>query len=384
MGLSVMTQIRFVSSTLLMCITPPFNGGLASNMDSRNNENLRPEEQRNWEVGMELIVLDRRAGLDISYYDNQNIDQITRVPISDATGFQSALLNAGTIENKGWEVQLFGSPIKTEDFSWDLRLNWTRNRSLVVELAEGVDNLQLGFFQQASLNAVPGEPYGTIRGTNFVFHENGQPIVDVDGFYLISDTNNEVIGDINPDWTAGVWNGFTFKNFGLSFLIDIKKGGDLFSLDTFYGYSTGIYDFSAANNALGNQIRNPISDGADSGGILLPGVQADGSPNTVRGDMSTFINPVGFYSPEAYHVYDAGFVKLREASITYTFGKKLLSKLPIESGSFSIIGRNLWIIDKNVPYSDPEAGLSAGNLQGFQVGAYPAVREIGCNLKFQF
>ncbi len=100
--------------------------------------------------------------------------------------------------------------------------------------------------------------------------------------------------------------------------------------------------------------------------------------------MSTFINPVGFYSPEAYHVYDAGFVKLREASITYTFGKKLLSKLPIESGSFSIIGRNLWIIDKNVPYSDPEAGLSAGNLQGFQVGAYPAVREIGCNLKFQF
>ena len=365
-------------------ITPPFNGGLASNPDSRNNENLRPEEQRNWEVGMEMIFLDRRAGLDISYYDNQNIDQITQVPISDATGFQSALLNAGTIENKGWEVQLYGSPIKTEDFKWDIRLNWTRNRSLVVKLAEGVDNLQLGFFQQASLNAVPGEPYGTIRGTNFVFHENGQPIVDEFGFYLVSDTNNEEIGDINPDWTAGIWNGFTYKNFGLTFLIDIKKGGDLFSLDTFYGYTTGIYDFSAANNDLGNQIRNPITDGTDSGGILLPGVQADGTPNTVRGDMSTFINPVGFYAPEAYHVYDAGFVKLREASITYTFGEKLLSRLPIESGSFSIIGRNLWIIDKNVPYTDPEAGLSAGNLQGFQVGAYPAVREIGCNLKFQF
>ncbi len=365
-------------------ITPPFNGGLASNPDSRNNENLRPEEQRNWEVGMELIFLDRRAGLDVSYYDNQNIDQITQVPISDATGFQSILLNAGTIENKGWEIQLYGSPIKLADFKWDLRVNWTRNRSQVIELAEGVDNLQLAFFQQASLNAVPGEPYGTIRGTNFVFNDNGQPIVDEFGFYLVSETNNEVIGDINPEWTAGILNGFTYKNISLSFLIDIKKGGDLFSLDTFYGYTTGIYDFSAAKNELGNPIRDPVTNGPDSGGILLPGVQADGSPNTVRGDMSTFINPVGFYAPEAYHVYDAGFVKLREASITYTLGQKILSKLPISSGSISFIGRNLWIIDKNVPYSDPEAGLSAGNLQGFQVGTYPAVREIGCNLKVQF
>ena len=99
----------------------------------------------------------------------------------------------------------------------------------------------------------------------------------------------------------------------------------------------------------------------------------------------TYANPYG-YARDANkgHVYDASFVKLREANITYDFGEKIIEKLPLTNASISLIGRNLWIIHKNIPYSDPEAGLSAGNIQGYQSGAYPAIREIGASLKLNF
>ncbi|MFZ9032241.1 MAG: SusC/RagA family TonB-linked outer membrane protein [Robiginitalea sp.] len=370
--------------SIFFIVTPPFNGGLATNPFAARNPQLKPEEQENWEVGLEMAFWNRRLGFDVSYYDAKNINQITAVPVSTATGYGSALLNAGTIQNKGWEVQLNATPVRLEDFSWDLRLNWARNRNQVIELLDGIDNLVIGFFQQTSLNAAPGEPYGILKGTDFVYHENGQPIIGEDGFYLISETNNEVIGDINPDWTAGLYNSFSYKNFNLSFLIDMQKGGDLFSLDMFYGSATGLYPYTAADNDLGNPVRDPVTDGPDSGGVILDGVQADGSPNTVRADVTSFVNPWGIFGPEKQHVYDAGFIKLREASLSYSFGPDILNKLKLTGARISLIGRNLWIIDKNVPFADPEAGLSAGNIQGFQVGAYPSVREIGMNVEVKF
>lgn len=379
-------------------IGTPFGGtGIASNQGSLNNANLRPEEQKNWEIGLEMQFLDRRLGFDVTYYDALNVDQITAVPVSNSTGYTSVLLNAGTISNKGWEVQLNGTPLKTEDFRWDVNLNWAKNTSLVESLADGIDNLVLGSFQGGvSINATPGQPYGTIRGTDLVYHENGQPIVNQTGSasrigtYMVSDTNNEVIGDINPEWTAGLFNSFTYKNFNLSFLIDMQKGGDVFSLDTWYGYATGLYDFSAGNNELGNPIRDAVTGtpgnyGADSGGIILPGVAPDGSPNEVRANANIYANPWGYArAANKQHVYDAGFIKLREASLTYNLDSKILDRLPFTSASVSIIGRNLWIIDKDVPYADPEAGLSSGNIQGYQSGSYPTMREIGASLKLQF
>ncbi|MCB0485613.1 MAG: SusC/RagA family TonB-linked outer membrane protein, partial [Flavobacteriaceae bacterium] len=186
-----------------------------------------------------------------------------------------------------------------------------------------------------------------------------------------------MIGDINPDWTGGVFNSFKYKNLVFSFLIDIQKGGELFSLDTWYGYATGLYDFTAGSNDLGNPVRNDVTNGADSGGVILPGVNADGSVNSTRNYVGYYANGWGYVrSPNAAHVYDAGFVKLREASLTYDFGNKVLDKLPFTHASVSIIGRNLWIIEKDVPYADPEAGLGAGNIQGYQSGSYPAVKEI--------
>ena len=379
-------------------IGTPFDGtGVASNNGTLANPNLLPERQKSYEFGLEMAFFKRRLGFDVSYYRDLNVNQITNIPFSTATGYNSAVLNAGTIENKGLEVQLNGTPIKTNDFKWDLNLNWSQNKSLVVSLLNGIENLQLASLQGGvSINATPGQPYGTIRGSDFIYAENGQPIVNQTGSgtrigtYQRTGANNIVIGDINADWKAGLNNSFTYKNFNLSFLIDMQKGGDVFSLDTWYGYATGMYDFSAADNDLGNPVRNPIvgtpgNYGANSGGFILPGVAPDGTPNQVRASGVQYTTAWGYArAPNKLHVYDAGYVKLREASLTYNFNTKTLENSPFTNITVSLIGRNLWIIDKNTPYADPEAGLSSGNVQGYQSGAYPSIREVGASLKLQF
>jgi len=379
-------------------IGTPFNGnGIASNPGAQANLNLLPERQESFEIGVEMTMFDRRVGLDVSYYNTQNINQITSIPLSTATGYTSAILNAGTIENKGWELQLNVTPVKNDNFQWDLTFNWAKNESLVVELLNGIDNLQLGSFQGGiSINATPGQPYGTIRGSDFIYAANGGRIVNQEGSasrigtYQRTGDSNQVIGDINPDWKGGIFNNLRYKNFSLGFLIDIQKGGDVFSLDTWYGYATGMYDWSVQTNDLGNPMRDVVTGtpgnyGADSGGLIVDGVAPDGSKNEVRGNFNIYANPYGYArAPNKLHVYDAGYVKLREASITYNLDAKIIEKTPFTSAAISLIGRNLWIIDKSTPYADPEAGLSSGNIQGYQSGAYPSIREVGGSIKLQF
>ncbi|WP_395051725.1 SusC/RagA family TonB-linked outer membrane protein [Flavobacterium sp.] len=379
-------------------IGTPFNGtGIASNPGAQNNLNLLPERQESYEFGLEMSFLDKRVGFDVSYYHDLNVNQITSIPLSTSTGYNSAVLNAGTIQNEGVEVQFNVTPFKTNSFKWDLNLNWSQNKSLVVELLGGIENLQLASLQGGvSINATPGQPYGTIRGSDFIYAANGQPIVNQTGSasrigtYQRTTASNIVIGDINPDWKAGLNNSFTYKNLNLSFLIDMQKGGDVFSLDTWYGYATGMYDFSAADNDLGNPVRDPIvgtpgNYAANSGGFIVPGVAPDGTPNQVRARGSVYTTAWGYArAPNKLHVYDAGYIKLREASLTYNFDNKVIGKTPFTNVGLSLIGRNLWIIDKSTPYADPEAGLSSGNVQGYQSGAYPSIREIGMSLKLQF
>ncbi|QED38854.1 SusC/RagA family TonB-linked outer membrane protein [Antarcticibacterium arcticum] len=365
-------------------VSAPFAGaGVAANNPTLNNQLLKPETSYSYELGLEGDFFDRRVGFDVSYYNTQTEDQITPIPVSTATGFSQKILNAGTVENKGFEVLLRLNPIRSEDFNWNITANWAQNRSEVLELADGINNLQLAAVQGGiSINAAPGQPYGAIRGRDYIYDDNGNRVVNASGYYLRSATSNEIIGNIQPDWTGGVSNSLQYKNVSLSFLIDVQKGGDIFSLDTWYGFATGLYDRSVGNNDLGNPIRNPVSQG---GGVILPGVTEDGQPNTTRVRADYYATPFG-YARDANkgHVYDASFVKLREASLSYVFSENVLGSLPITNASISLVGRNLWIIHKNLPYSDPEAGLSSGNIQGYQSGAYPAFREIGASVKFNF
>ena len=363
-------------------ITPPFGSEATTTVPStKNNPNLKPERTSSFEAGLEMAFLKNRAGFDIAYYKAKTIDQILPLAVSTATGYSSKFLNSGTIENQGIELSAFGSPVQKKDFSWTVNLNWTRNRNKVVKLFEGADNLVLASFQGGvTLNATLGQPYGTIRGSNFVY-TNGQKTVDNSGFYLFSPTSNEVIGDPNPDWTGGINNTLRYKNLSLSFLVDVRKGGDVFSLDMYYGLATGLYPETAGKNDLGKPSRNAIADG---GGVILPGVYQDGKAN-----ISRIANEYGTFGyvvvPAAGFVYDASYVKLREAVLTYSLPTEITAKLnPFKGIDISLIGRNLWIIHKNLPYSDPEEIISSGNLQGYQGGAYPSVRTLALNLKLKF
>ena len=199
-------------------------------------------------------------------------------------------------------------------------------------------------YSGVSFNATVGQPYGTIQGKTWNT-VNGERLVKSNGRYSITTTTTNVIGNMNPNWIGGLTNTFKYKNLSLSALIDVKQGGNVFSLDQYYGQATGVYPESAALNDLGNPSRDAVSAG---GGVIMPGVLADGSKNTIRveNNYGTF----GYaQNPAAAFVYDASFVKLREANLTYTLPRNIVSKLGgIKGVDLSVFGRNLWIIKKYV------------------------------------
>lgn len=364
-------------------IVPPFGSEPTTTVpNTKNNPNLKPERTRSAEVGLEMQFLKNRLGFDITYYRTRTVDQILPLAISTATGYSFKYLNAGTIENKGIELSINATPVRTNNFSWTTNINWTRNRNKVVELFEGSDNLVLASFQNGvSLNATLGQPYGTIRSSNFVY-TNGQKTVDEDGYYLFSETSNEVIGNPNPDWIGGINNTIKFKDFSLSFLVDVRKGGQLYSLDLSYGFDTGLYPETAGLNDQGKPVRAPLADG---GGVILPGVTEDGKPNTTRVSAEEYGLFGTDYVPNAGFIYDASYVKLRETVLTYSLPQSTMQRLaPFKGIDLSLIGRNLWLIHKNLPYADPEDMISAGNYQGYQGGVYPTTRTIAFNVRLRF
>ncbi|MEC5165103.1 TonB-linked SusC/RagA family outer membrane protein [Flavobacterium sp. PL11] len=366
-----------------------FNGEQQYSVNStKNNPNLQPIKTQTYEVGLEMQMFKRRLGVDLSLYKNINDGEAVSVPYSTATGNSTRFLNAAKIENKGIELQLNGTPIKTNDFAWDINLNWSKNENLVTQLAEGVSNLQVSSFPGGvTLNAVVGQPFGVLKGTDYTYTANGQRIISATtGRYVLNNSTNNIIGNVNPDWVGGIRNKFSYKTLSLSFLVDIKHGGDVFSTDQWYGVGGGLGVQTVGNNDLGNPKRSSIADG---GGVILPGVYADGTVNTKRveyasGGAITQAYTGGTAPREAY-VYDAGFIKLREVNITYNFPSTFVSKLKLNDAKISLIGSNLWIIQKNLPDADPESGLgsNAGSL-GLSIGSLPTTRNIGCNLTIKF
>ncbi|WP_233588563.1 MULTISPECIES: SusC/RagA family TonB-linked outer membrane protein [unclassified Flavobacterium] len=355
----------------------PFDSTLLFSLpNTKNNSALKPENTISKEIGLEMSFFNNRIGFDASYYHTNTVDQIIPVAVSTAIGYSSKFINAGDIENKGIEVSIFATPVKGADFSWNVNLNFTRNRNKVLSLYNDSKNLQLGTFQGGvSLNASLGKPYGELQSVTYEML-NGERLIKDNGLYQFTTTTSNVIGNVNPDWIGGLSNSFRYKNFNLSFLIDVKKGGQLFSLDMYYGTMSGILPETVGLNDLGNPKRDAVANG---GGIILAGVTANGEPNTKR---VTIVSGTSGYLPQSNFVYDASFVKLREVAISYSLPKKIMSRIKsINEIEFSLTGRNLWLIHKNVPYADPEENLSSGNIQGYQSGSYPTVRAIGLNVK---
>lgn len=373
-------------------ISTPLNSPITSVAGTKKKSDLLPERTNSIEGGLEMYFLNKRLGFDLAVYKTNTLDQIIPLTLSTATGYSAMIINAGEIENKGIELALHGIPMTSNDFSWHVDLNWSLNRNKVVSLYEGLDNLQLGSFQGGiTMNAMVGQPYGVLFGTDYTYLDGEKVVNKSNGQYIKTANNDNIIGDVNPDWVGGLHNAFTYKNWTLSFLVDMQKGGSIFSLDMYYGLATGLYEETSFINDLGNPVRNPIignaTDGYDpkSGGFINEGVNPDGSPNKTRIRADRY-GAFGYARglPDIAFVYDATYFKLREVSLSYKMPVKLLEKTFIRGAEFGFSGSNLWIIFKDLPYADPESGLGAGNLQGFSTGSLPSTRDFGFNVKLNF
>lgn len=339
------------------------------------NSGLKPEITTGLELGADLRFLKGKIGLDVTYYSQTTKDQILGVEISKASGYNTRILNAGKITNKGVEIAISGTPVKLPGgFSWDVSLNWARNRNKVVELAEGLTTYTLATQRGMSSEARVGQPYGTFYGVGFQKY-NGQVIYGANGLPLTA--AGQKLGNIQPDWIGGMLNTLNYKGWSLSALVDVRMGGDIYDEGTGTARWTGQY----AETALGREE-----------GVIGQGVRevtaADGSKSYVPNDIIVTANQLyGYSNPRNYHesaIFDASYVKLRELSLGYTFSPSLLKRVKIQSAKISLVGRNVWMIFKNTPHIDPEIDAKGGNQQGFGYGELPSSRSIGANLSLSF
>jgi outer membrane receptor protein involved in Fe transport len=333
---------------------------------SKNNSELKPERTSSIEAGLDLNFLSSRIGLGFTYYSKTTEDLIYPVAVSGSTGYTSVIVNAGKMANKGVELSLNGQAVKLPNgFTWDLTINWAKNKNEIVELAEGLTSIRLATLFGGSLEAQKGVPYGAIVGADFVY-DNGNKVVLADGNYDRT-SPNQYLGSVLADWTGGIRNSFSYKGINLSFLVDGQFGGSVYSVSNMFGKYTGIF-------------AETTEGGIRETGVILEGVQSDGSPNSVViSAQQAFYNS---YRLHGAYVYDATYFKLRESSLSYSLPKSLIDKLPFKNISVSVIGRNLAFLYKKIPHVDPETTTNSGNIQGIEGAAVPPVRSWGFNLKF--
>lgn len=351
---------------------------------SKLNPELRPETKRSYEFGIEAQMFDNRLGIDLTYYNEETTDLIMPVTTGAEIGFSSRVMNAGRAVNKGIEAMVTIVPVRNENFEWVSHINFARNRNKVVELAEGLESLTIANAPfNASLIAQPGQAYGQIFGSDFIYDDNGNKVVSSEsGLYLASANKN--LGSILPDFNAGWRNTFSYKDFTLSALIDIQQGGKFFSISNMFGHYTGVLEATAANGIREEGI---VVDGVT--GTVTPngdGTYAvtDVEENTQRVEGKDYFRH--FYGgPTAQNVFDADYVKLREITFGYNLPENFVSKLRLKGATISAFGRNLAAWGLASDNFDPEmATTGSGNTQGFEGGNLPASKTFGLNLKLQF
>ena len=329
------------------------------------------------ELGLDLRFFNARLGLDVTLYKSVAKNQIMSATIADVSGYTAQLINAGQVNNSGVEVVLKARPVETKDFSWDVMVNWSKNKSKIVALNGDIKRLELYLTEGSQIHVVAdvGGSYGDMWGTGYVYHENGKPIVDENGIPLTSEMRK--LGNFMPDWLGGINNSFTYKNFNFSFLIDGRVGGDVWSRTNADGWATGALKSTIGLNANGKPVRDPVETG---GGYLFDGVFADGTPNNKYQYLDDF-RWNGFASGERW-LYDGTYFKLREMSLTYT----LALKGWLRGIDFSVFGRNLAILYTKCENFDPEVSNrnAAMDSQGSEFGSNPSARNIGFRVKFNF
>lgn len=334
---------------------------------------IEPSLSSAYEVGLDLRFFIDRLGLSVTYYSENKINEILSVPITSASGFRTMNINAGRIDRRGLEFQLYATPVKGRHFRWDLRANLGTTENEVVKLTDDVDKQVSGSEWLAVVHEVGGQ-WGQIRGGGIKRDEQGRPILTADGFYQTEvDT---YFGNFLPHYTGGVLNTLSYQNLTLGFNVDFSVGGVFYSLTDDTGVFTGLLARTAAVNDQGKNVRDPISEG---GGVRVDGVDATGDPKTVYVPAFDYYQQFSFNRIAEPFIQDRTYVKLREASLGYQLPlRKLGLANQIQGAHIAIVARNPWLIYAKNRDLDPSESPS------FEEAQFPSVRSFGVNLKLNF
>lgn len=338
------------------------------------NRNLKPLLSTDYEIGLDMDFLQNRIGFEASYYDRQIKDDIVRTAVSGTTGYSTAVLNVGKLQNSGIEILVRGTPVATSNFTWDVTATFTKNNSKIVALGDGVKGVPIVLATSKSGNAfvrlTEGERYGGIYGFSYSTDSvSGQKIYDSRGFPLVN-TVAKFLGNSTYDKMFGFSNTFTYKSLSLYVFVDSKFGADIYSETNATAYKNGKHMATLFGREEG---------------FIAEGLNQAGEPNDVMvmpDNLSAYYNQIGSISEQ--FIYDASFVKLREVALTYRIPDHLLQKIRISNATLSFVGRNLLTIykDKYLENVDPESNIAANNQQGIERMGFPPTRNFGATLKF--
>ena len=361
------------------------------------NLSLKPEISTAFEIGAELKMFKKRVGLDLTFYSSNTKNQIINIPLSLTSGYSTRSINAGLIKNYGFEAMLNLVPIdgKVNGLKWMVDLNFSTNRSKVVRLSDGLNNLVMAS-RSVSIEARVGERMGDMYGIGYARVQNTNPagnFYDASGKFVgqmvfnngrpIRTTERIKLGNYNPDWLAGINNTFLYKNFKLSFLFDVRVGGEIYSHTQTVGREGGIIIETLEGRADGYDLSKP-GNGVIGKGVKV--VNGQFVPNDIKRTAREWHTAYTSGRNIAEGVmFDASFAKLRELQIGYNLPQSMLKKGPFKGASISLVGRNL-AVWSDVPHVDPEVMSFTGGtaLPGIEHMSIPSSRSFGVNLSLKF
>jgi TonB-linked SusC/RagA family outer membrane protein len=360
-----------------------FGTGTYVQSRSKGNPFLRPERKKEFEIGTDLRFMNNRLSVSATYYSNKTTDALLDIPQAPTTGFTTLYANAGSIENKGIELDLSYEIYKKKKWLVSVDWNWTRNRNLVTDL-DGSASILLGGLNGVSSRAVEGYPLGALWGIGFQKDVKGGYVLNANGF-PVSEVEQKVLGDPNPDWRSGLGLNVEYKNFKLYALFEHSQGGDIVD-----GTEAVLLDYGVSKTT-GNETIAPTDLKTASGATILAGTAFRGNIGNFGGgnvalDQSWYNGLGGFFGNvlEPF-ITDATWTRLREVTLSYRISKKHLPKfIGLSSVNVEVSGRNLWVNSK-LTTIDPDSNLEgSGSGRGIVYFNNPGSRSYLFTIKLNF
>ena len=368
-------------------------GGTMANIDNvLYNDKVRSELIKSYELGLEMRFFDSRFGVDFAWYRTNATNQLIRLGMDPASGYDAKMINAGNIQNEGIEFMVTADIIRSEGLKWNAQLNLSHNENRIIKLYDGggvespVTEYNLGTYDNLKILAREGGKYGEIWGSSYKRVEDktsdlyGKIITDENGLPIAGDEKK--LGDQQPDLLAGLTNSFSFAGFDLSFLIDARFGGKMFS-----GTNHALQAGGAAAATVVNGARDKfVVDGAVESEVAGKKVYTKNTTEVTPQDYwGAIVGRSGNLGINEANIYDATSVRLRNIALSYTLPKSLLKNTPITKAKLGISCNNVWMIKSYMNGIDPESVFATGsNATGYEFASSPTTRSFLFNITLGF